>query len=57
MNFFGKQNFNGFQAKNMVIHSGTTYPAGPTLGQLFYKTDVEKIYIYLAAGWTELIGA
>ena len=56
MDYLGIQNFNGFMAKNIVIHSGTTFPTLPTFGLLFYKTDVEKAYIYVATGWRELQG-
>jgi len=56
MNFFGKQNLNGHTVKNLVLHSGTSFPSTPTLGQLFYRTDQEKAYIYVAAGWREIEG-
>jgi len=38
-------NFEGNQSQYMVVHSGTTFPTALAEGQLFYRSDEDKIYI------------
>jgi len=35
------------------LSSGTSFPASPSEGDLFYRTDLHKWYLYNGSGWTE----
>lgn len=54
----GDQDFDGFQALNMVIHKGTSFPDAPEVGQKFYRTDLNDEYVYKGSviGWTKTSG-
>jgi hypothetical protein len=43
--------FNQNQALNMVVHSGTSFPASPVEGQKFYRSDLNVEYIYNGSDW------
>jgi hypothetical protein len=34
-----------------TLPSGTSNPASGFVGDLFFRTDEEKIYVYTATGW------
>jgi len=36
---------------NMVVHSGSEFPSSPVAGQLFYRSDLNTLYIYTGAEW------
>ena len=40
----------------LVVHKGTAFPTNPspTAGQLFYRTDTNKFYIYNSITWSEV---
>ena len=48
--------FHQQEAKNLVIHQGTSFPANPTEGQEFYRTDENRVYIYNGAEWKPASG-
>jgi hypothetical protein len=48
--------FYNMQAFNMVLHKGAGFPANPVEGQLFYRTDDDKVYKYTGAAWVEVGG-
>ena len=52
MDFFGQQNFNQNQLKQVVVDTGTTFPASPINGQLFFKSDdvPKKLWIFIGIG-------
>ncbi len=41
------------QAENLVIHSGTSFPASPVAGQKFFRTDEGDEYIYDGTEWVK----
>ncbi len=43
-------------AMNMVVHKGPGFPDSPVQGQLFYRSDEDKVYAYDGAGWNEIGG-
>jgi hypothetical protein len=61
MDFFGQQDFKQNQLKQVVIDTGTTFPASPINGQLFFKSNdtPKKLWIFIGvsvpgtntAGW------
>lgn len=44
-------NYNGNEIKNVAVHRGTAFPASPVPGQLFYRTDLKKLYYYDGGNW------
>jgi len=66
MDFLGQQNLNQNQLKNVVVDTGTVFPATPIVGQLFFRSDTtpKMLYIFLGigvpgttAGWFDLCHA
>jgi len=53
ISFTGDVEFSGQPLTNIVCEQGTSYPAAPTLGQLFYRTDTSIFYVY-DGGWDAL---
>ena len=53
---YGNLNLKQNQSEFMVLHKGTAFPGSPTPveGQLFYRSDEEKIYFYNGTAWTEV---
>lgn len=39
------------------VNTGTTFPSGPSAGQLFFRTDSGKFYVYDGSDWRQLIVA
>ncbi len=37
-----------------IVPNGTGFPAAPTLYQLFYRTDLGKMYLWNGANWLQL---
>lgn len=46
----------GSTLTNLVVDSGTSFPSNPDLGELFYKTDDDRLYAYTGSAWTATIG-
>ncbi len=46
----------GTQIVNATVDSGTSFPANPTVGELFYKSDEPQLYVYDGTQWTEAGG-
>ena len=46
MLFDGIEILEGSEVVNFTLPKGTTFPSSPDQGELFYKTDVKKPYIY-----------
>jgi hypothetical protein len=40
---------------NRSSFSGTTAPSSPVVGQHFYNTDEDILYVYTAGGWKEVV--
>ena len=41
----------------VVIHAGTDWPSSPTAGQLFFRTDLNKLFRYDGANWVLVVQA
>jgi len=50
----GNVDFNKKQANKLVIDGGTSFPASPVEGQLFYRSDLKKCYQYNDTAWSLL---
>ena len=66
MEFRGNQDLTQNQLKNVVVDTGTVFPATPIVGQLFFRSDTspKMLYIFLgigvpgtSAGWMNLCHA
>jgi len=53
----GDLDFDQNQAVDMVLHQGTSFPAGPVEGQTFYRTDSDTMYIYDGSNWVAMADA
>jgi hypothetical protein len=47
----GDVDFGKFRIKNIVVDSGTVFPAGPVTGQLFYRADLGMLYFFDGTTW------
>jgi hypothetical protein len=54
MLFDGLEILEGSQVVNFSLPSGASFPTSPDQGEVFYKTDVKKPYIYIDAAWVEM---
>lgn len=43
----------GADIHNLVVASGTTFPTDPDIGELFFKSNEDKLYVYKSTGWSE----
>ncbi|MFA5084071.1 MAG: hypothetical protein WC475_01635 [Candidatus Paceibacterota bacterium] len=41
------------EAQNMVTHSGIAFPAGPVVGQRFFRTDLAREFYWSGAAWSD----
>jgi len=39
------------EIQNGVVHTGTSFPASPIEGQLFYRTDLDLLHVYDGSSW------
>lgn len=48
--------FGQHEAVRMLLNKGTAFPTSPAPveGQVFYRTDLDEVYIYDGAGWVTL---
>jgi hypothetical protein len=56
--FTGNQNFNKYQALNLVTHNSAIAPTSPVEGQLWYDTTLQQMKVYKGAvkGWVDVSG-
>lgn len=56
MKFVGDQDLKQNQFENLIVHNGPTasFPVSPEIGQLYFDTDVQKLYVYRSTGWYDL---
>lgn len=40
----------------LTLAGGSTLPSGGNLGDLFFKTDENAVYVFTSTGWAELAG-
>ena len=46
MKHFGMEIAEGTSIKNITVASGTAFPDNPNAGELFYRTDLNDLYVY-----------
>lgn len=54
MLFDGIEILEGSEVVNFTLPKGSAFPSSPDQGELFYKTDVKKPYIYVDSSWVEM---
>lgn len=54
MLFDGIEILEGSSVVNFTFPTGASFPSNPDQGEIFYKTDVKKPYIYINAAWVEI---
>lgn len=58
MKFYGVDVAEGSTITNITVPSGTSFPPGDNVGELFYRTDEDKLYIRDNNTWIAiLVGA
>lgn len=46
--------FQKHQAKNLVVDKVSSFPSSPTEGQVVYRYDENKLYVYDGSSWVEI---
>jgi hypothetical protein len=54
MRYDGINILEGSDINNLTVASGTSNPLNPETGQMFFRTDLSKMYIYNGTQWSEL---
>ena len=54
--FLSNIDLNKNQALNLVLHNKTSNPSNPVQGQLYWKSDVNKAYVYNGSAWVNIGG-
>lgn len=54
MLFDGIEFLEGSEVVNFTFPTGSSFPSNPDQGEVFYKSDVKKPYIYIDAAWVEM---
>jgi len=44
----------GAKVKNLSVDTGTAFPSSPNTGELFFRTDQGKLYVYTSSTWADL---
>ena len=57
MLFDGIQVLNGSNIQNIQLNGGTSLPASGASGEMFYKTDENRVYIYGGGTWSLVANA
>lgn len=47
----------GSDVVNLTLPSGTSFPTSPNVGEVFFKTSDNKVYVYHSTAWNELAGS
>jgi hypothetical protein len=45
--------FEGSDFENLTVDSGTTFPTGEDVGELFFRTDTNKLFVYDGSSWVD----
>ena len=43
----------GSNVVNLVLDSGTSFPANPNAGEVFFRSDESKLYVYTGSSWEQ----
>ena len=54
MLFDGIEILEGSQVVNFTFPTGASFPSSPDQGEIFFKTDVKKPFIYVDSAWLEM---
>lgn len=55
MKMYGMDLAEGSEITNITVPSGTSFPANDNIGELFYKTDEDKLYVRNNSTWIALL--
>lgn len=55
MRIDGIQLQEGSNISNLTVASGTSFPSSPSLGELFFRSDTELLYVYNGSTWVDTI--
>lgn len=47
----------GSDIVNLTLPSGTSFPSSPNVGEVFFKTSDNKVYVYYFSDWTAIGGS
>ena len=53
MKFYGIDIAEGSDISNLTLASGTSFPANESVGEQFFRTDLDKMYVRKATEWGE----
>lgn len=54
MKIYGGQIAEGSELENLTVPVGTVFPSNENTGELFYRSDESKLYVYNGTSWAEL---
>lgn len=54
MKHYGLKIAEGTQITNTVVATGTSFPSNEDAGELFYRTDQNKLYVYAGSSWSDI---
>lgn len=57
MRIDGIRLFEGSQISNATVQTGTEFPARANSGELFFRTDLEDLFLYNGTTWVQVSGA
>lgn len=57
MKHYGLDIAEGSEVTNLTAATGTSDPANPNAGELFFRTDQNKLRVYNGTGWDEIAGS
>lgn len=55
MKIYGMDLAEGSEITNITVPSGITFPTNDNIGELFYKTDEDKLYVRNNSTWIALL--
>jgi phage-related tail fiber protein len=47
----------GSEISNLTVATGTAFPANPSIGELFFRTDLNALHIYNNSAWVKTVDA
>jgi hypothetical protein len=54
MLYDGLKILEGGKITNPVVDSGLSFPANPDIGELFFRTSDQVLYVYTSSGWSSV---
>ena len=54
MKMYGMDLAEGSEIGNITVPTGTSFPAEPNAGEMFFRTDLDKTYMHNGTEWNEI---